>query len=159
MIRDHEKREMVVELDGLVGRVAERMPGSTEVRDLTGVVGNLIRMWAELVVALAVILGAAVAHSEVAPSRPAVAGAPALEPPRNPENIANDPVAVERVDAAPVVVAKRHAPDRAPGRPGNKDEVRSVADQQSLRGPCAKRSARMYYGQGVGLLLVRESPR
>lgn len=48
MIRDHERRCMVAELDGLVGRLAERLPGSDEVRDLAGMVGNLTRMWAEL---------------------------------------------------------------------------------------------------------------
>lgn len=81
MIREHDKREMVVELDGLVDRVAKRMPGSTEVRDLAGAVGNLIRMWAELVVAGAVILGPAAMHSGTEPAQPAVAAAFAVEPP------------------------------------------------------------------------------
>ena len=48
MVRDHEKRCMIAELDGVVGRLAEKMPGSEEVRDLAGMVGNLTRMWAEL---------------------------------------------------------------------------------------------------------------
>ncbi len=90
MIRDHAKRSMVVELDGLVGRVAERMPGSTEVRDLAGLVGNLIRMWAELVVALAVGLGAAVAYSGTMPSSPVAAAVPPLEQARGLAEIAHD---------------------------------------------------------------------
>ena len=48
MVRDHEKRCMIAELDGVVGRLAEKMPGSEEVRDLAGMVGNLTRMLAEL---------------------------------------------------------------------------------------------------------------
>lgn len=156
MIREHEKREMVVELDGLVGRVAERMPGSTEVRDLAGIVGNLTRLWAELVVALAVILGAAVAHSAMAPSRPAVVAGPALEPPRGVDEVAHDRVAVERVDRPPLVVAIRNAPHAAAGSPRGKDVVQGVPDQQGLARPCAKKAVRMYYGQGVGLL-PRES--
>jgi PKHD-type hydroxylase len=92
MIRDHEKRSMVVELDGLVGRVAERMPGSTEVRDLAGLVGNLTRMWAELVVALAVIAGAALAPFETAPSGLAAAVQPTLQPFRGLEQIPDDRV-------------------------------------------------------------------
>ena len=83
MIREHDKREMVVELDGLVGRVAKRMPGSTEVRDLTGAVGNLIRMWAELVVAGVVIVTPAATHSDRTPAPPAVAAAFAVGPPRH----------------------------------------------------------------------------
>jgi PKHD-type hydroxylase len=157
MIRDHEKREMVVGLDGLVGRVAERMPGSTEVRDLAGIVGNLTRMWAELMFAAAVILGAAVAHSAMGPSHPpAVAAAPPLEPQRSLDEVADDRVAVERVDRPPLVVPVRHAPHRAPRGPRSKDVVQGVADQDGLTRVCAKKSARMYYGQGVGLL-PRES--
>ena len=48
MIRDSEKRAMVTELDEVISRVAERMPGSDEVRDLSGLESNLLRMWAEL---------------------------------------------------------------------------------------------------------------
>jgi PKHD-type hydroxylase len=36
MIRDHEQRALVSSLDVVVGSLAERMPGSTEVRDLSG---------------------------------------------------------------------------------------------------------------------------
>jgi hypothetical protein len=153
MIRDHEKREMVVGLDGLVGRVAERLPGSTEVRDLAGVVGNLTRMWAELVFAGTVILGAAVAHSAIAPSdAPVVAAAPALEPQRGLGEARDDGVAVERVDRPPLVVPVRHAPHRAPGGARGKNVVQGVADQHDLLGLGAKKVARMYYGQGVGFL-------
>jgi PKHD-type hydroxylase len=152
MIREPDKRAMVVALDGLVGRVGERMPGSTEVRDLAGIVGNLTRMWAELVVALAVLFGAAVAHSAIGPSRPEVASAPALEPARGVDEVRHDRVAVERPDRPPLVVAVRHAPHRAAGRPRGEDVVQGVADQERLLRPCAKKVARMYYGQGVGLL-------
>ena len=48
MVRDHEKRCMIAEFDGVVGRLADKLPASDEVRDLAGVVGNLTRMWAEL---------------------------------------------------------------------------------------------------------------
>jgi len=96
MIRDHEKRALVVELDGLVGRVAERMPGSTEVRDLAGLVGNLTRMWAELAVALAVALGAVLAHPAANPSGPLAAAAHApvpAEPTRGLDEIGDDRIA------------------------------------------------------------------
>jgi PKHD-type hydroxylase len=158
MIRDHDRREMVVELDGLVGRVNERMPGSTEVRDLAGIVGNLTRMWAELMVALAVLLGAAVAHSALGPSAPAVASAPALEPPRSVDEVRHDRVAVERPDRPPLVVAVGHAPDRAASRPRREDVVQGVADQERLLRPCAEQVARMYYGQGVGFLPRKRIP-
>jgi PKHD-type hydroxylase len=154
-IRDHEKRAMVVELDGLVGRVAERMPGSTEVRDLAGIVGNLTRMWAELVVALAVILGAAVAHSAMGPSREVVV-APALEAPRRVDEIGYDRIAVERADRPPLVVTVRHAPHRAARGARGEDVGQGVANQDGVPRLCAKKVARMYYGQGVGLL-PRES--
>jgi PKHD-type hydroxylase len=152
MIREHDKRAMVIELDGLVGRVAERLPGSTEVRDLAGIAGNLVRMWAELVVALAVILGAAVAHSAMGPSHPAVASVPALEPQRELDEVGHDRVAVERPDRPPLVVAVRHAPHRAAGSARREDVGQRVADQERLLRPCAKQGARMYYGQGVGFL-------
>ena len=47
MIRNHEQRDLVSDLDEVVGSLAERMPGSTEVRDLSGVVNSLTRMWGE----------------------------------------------------------------------------------------------------------------
>jgi len=152
MIREPDKRAMVVALDGLVGRVGERMPGSTEVRDLAGIVGNLTRMWAELVLALAVLLGAAVAHSESGPLHPVLASAPALEPSRGVDEVRHDRVAVERPDRPPLVVAVRYAPHRAAGRPRGEDVVQGVADEERLVRPCAKQVARMYYGQGVGFL-------
>ena len=48
MIRDHEQRSLISDLDQVVGSLAERMPGSTEVRDLSGTVNSLTRMWGEL---------------------------------------------------------------------------------------------------------------
>ncbi len=48
MIRDHEQRSLVSNLDQVLGSLAERMPGSTEVRDLSGTVNSLTRMWGEL---------------------------------------------------------------------------------------------------------------
>lgn len=48
MIRDHEQRDLISNLDHVVGSLAERMPGSTEVRDLSGTVNSLTRMWGEL---------------------------------------------------------------------------------------------------------------
>jgi PKHD-type hydroxylase len=157
MIREHDKREMVVALDGLVAKIDERMPGSTEVRDLAGIVGNLTRMWAELVFAAAVILGAAVAHSAIGtPPPPVVASAPALEPQRGLGEARDDRVAVERVDRPPLVVAVRHAPHRTPGGARGKNVVQGVTDQDHLTRACAQQRARMHYGQGVGLL-PRES--
>lgn len=47
MIRDHEQRNLVSSLDAVLGSLAERMPGSTEVRDLSGAVNSLTRMWGE----------------------------------------------------------------------------------------------------------------
>ena len=47
MIRDHEQRDLISNLDQVVGSLAERMPGSTEVRDLSGTVNALTRMWGE----------------------------------------------------------------------------------------------------------------
>lgn len=47
MIRDHEQRSVVSNLDQVVGSIAERMPGSTELRELSGVVNSLTRMWGE----------------------------------------------------------------------------------------------------------------
>jgi PKHD-type hydroxylase len=47
MIRDHEKRGLVSDLDGIVGGLAQRMPASTEARDLSAIVNSLTRMWAE----------------------------------------------------------------------------------------------------------------
>lgn len=47
MIRDHEQRNLVAGLDQVLGSLAERMPGSTEVRDLSGTVNSLTRMWGE----------------------------------------------------------------------------------------------------------------
>ena len=47
MIRDHEQRSLVSNLDQVVGSLAERMPGSIEVRELSGVVNSLTRMWGE----------------------------------------------------------------------------------------------------------------
>ena len=47
MIRDHEQRDLISNLDGVLGSLAGRMPGSTEVRDLSGVVNSLTRMWGE----------------------------------------------------------------------------------------------------------------
>ena len=54
MIRDHEQRSLVSNLDRVLGSLAERMPGSTEVRDLSGTVNSLTRMWGELGCMLAV---------------------------------------------------------------------------------------------------------
>jgi PKHD-type hydroxylase len=159
MIRDHDKREMVVALDGLVARVADRMPGSTEVRDLAGIVGNLTRMWVELVLAASVILGAAVAHSAIGPPPPLVAASvPAREPQRGLGEVADDRVAVERVDRPPLVVTVRHAPHRASGSARGKNVVQGVADQHDLLRVCAKQRARMYYGQGVGFLPLESIP-
>ena len=153
MIREHDKREMVVALDGLVARVSDRMPGSTEVRDLAGFVGNLTRMWAELVFAAVVILGAAVAHSAIGRPPPLVAAsAPALEPQRGLDEVAHDRVAVERVGRSPLVVPVRHTPYSAPGGARGKNIVQGVADQHDLLRLGAKKVARMYYGQGVGFL-------
>ena len=47
MIRDHEQRTLVSNLDHVLGSLVERMPGSTEVRDLSGTVNSLTRMWGE----------------------------------------------------------------------------------------------------------------
>ena len=47
MIRDHERRDLISNLDEVIGSLAERMPGSKEVRDLSGVVNGLTRMWGE----------------------------------------------------------------------------------------------------------------
>ena len=47
MIRDHEQRNLVSNLDQVLGSLVERMPGSTEVRDLSGTVNSLTRMWGE----------------------------------------------------------------------------------------------------------------
>jgi hypothetical protein len=44
---DHEQRNLVSGLDQVLGSLAERMPGSTEVRDLSGTVNSLTRMWGE----------------------------------------------------------------------------------------------------------------
>lgn len=46
-IRDHEKRRIVADLDGVVAKLAETRPGSEELRDASGVVTNLLRMWAD----------------------------------------------------------------------------------------------------------------
>ncbi len=48
MVRDHEKRAMIAELDETIMRIAQKLPGSDEVRDLAGLESNLLRMWAEL---------------------------------------------------------------------------------------------------------------
>ena len=48
MIRDHEKRHLVSDLDGVVGSLAERMPGSVELRNASGVVNALMRLWGEI---------------------------------------------------------------------------------------------------------------
>jgi predicted 2-oxoglutarate/Fe(II)-dependent dioxygenase YbiX len=37
-----------VDLDGLIGRLAERFAGSDELGDLTGITHNPTRMWSEL---------------------------------------------------------------------------------------------------------------
>lgn len=47
MIRDHEQRNLVSNLDQVLGSLVERMPESTEVRDLSGTVNSLTRMWGE----------------------------------------------------------------------------------------------------------------
>ena len=47
MVRDHDKRQMIADLDGVIGRIAERAPQSSEVRDLAGIFTNLMRMWAD----------------------------------------------------------------------------------------------------------------
>jgi PKHD-type hydroxylase len=47
MIRDHEQRSLISNLDQVVGSLAERMPGSIEVRELSGTVNALTRMWGE----------------------------------------------------------------------------------------------------------------
>ena len=48
LIRDHEQRNLVSNLDRVVGSLAERMPGSTELRDLSGTVNSLTRMWGKM---------------------------------------------------------------------------------------------------------------
>jgi len=48
MVRDSEKRAMITELDAVIARLGEKMPGSEEVRDLAGLESNLLRMWSEL---------------------------------------------------------------------------------------------------------------
>jgi PKHD-type hydroxylase len=65
MIRDHEKRGLVSELDGVVGSLAERLPGSDEVRDLSGVVNSLTRIWGELGVAAAIACSASALQTEM----------------------------------------------------------------------------------------------
>jgi len=47
MVRDHEQRDLISNLDAVIGSLAERMPGSTEVRELSGAVNSLTRMWGE----------------------------------------------------------------------------------------------------------------
>jgi len=145
MIRDHEKRCMVADLDSLVGRLAERMPGSAEVRDLAGVVGNLTRMWAELAVALAIALGAAVAHSEMSPPSlaPIVASAQPLDSPSRVAEVRDDGVAVEQAHRPALVVAVRDAPDRTARGPRRLDVVQRVADDKRVGGPCSKAIARV----------------
>jgi len=145
MIRDHEKRCMVADLDSLVGRLAERMPGSAEVRDLAGVVGNLTRMWAELAIALAIALGAAVAHPELSRGQlaPATARAEQLDSPSRVAEVRDDGVAVERARGPALVVAVRDAPDRTARGPRRLDVVQRVADDQRVVGPCSKAIARV----------------
>jgi PKHD-type hydroxylase len=65
MIRDHEKRALVSDLDGVVGSLAQRLPGSTEVRDLSAVVNSLTRIWGELGMAATIACGAAALHTEM----------------------------------------------------------------------------------------------
>jgi PKHD-type hydroxylase len=48
MIRDPEKRAMITELDEVIMRIAQKLPDSDEVRDLSGLESNLLRMWSEL---------------------------------------------------------------------------------------------------------------
>ena len=153
MIRDHEKRCMVADLDSIVGRLAERMPGSTEVRDLAGMVGNLTRMWAELAIAVAIALGAAVAHSEMSPARlaPTVALVQPLETASGVEEIRNDRVAVEPARRPPLVIAVRDAPDRAARSPRSRDVVQRVADDERVGGPCSKTIARVENWEWVRL--------
>jgi len=145
MIRDHEKRCMVADLDSLVGRLAERMPGSAEVRDLAGVVGNLTRMWAELAIALAIALGAAVAHSEASPPylAPIVASAQPLDSPGRVAEVRDDGVAAERTHRPALVVAVRDAPDRAARSPRRLDVVQRVTDEKRVGGPCSQAIARV----------------
>ena len=47
MVREHDKRLLISELDAVIGRLAQRAPQSDEVRDLAGVFTNLLRMWAD----------------------------------------------------------------------------------------------------------------
>ncbi len=47
MVRDHDKRLMIADLDTVIGRITERAPGSDDVRDLAGLFTNLVRMWAD----------------------------------------------------------------------------------------------------------------
>lgn len=45
MVRDHEQRALLTQLDKCVEEVSARLPESEEVRALTGVFSNLGRMW------------------------------------------------------------------------------------------------------------------
>lgn len=47
MVRDHDKRLMICDLDTVIGRIAKREPQSQDVRDLAGIFTNLVRMWAD----------------------------------------------------------------------------------------------------------------
>jgi len=153
MIRDHEKRCMVADLDSLVGRLAERMPGSAEVRDLAGVVGNLTRMWAELAIALGIALGAAVAHSEISPRKlPQAARAEPLDSPSRVAEVRDDRVAVERARRPALVVAVRDAPDRTARGPRRLDVVQRVADDKRVGGPCSQAIARVENWEWIRLL-------
>ena len=47
MVRDHDKRLMIASLDAVIGRIAAREQQSEDVRDLSGVFANLVRLWAD----------------------------------------------------------------------------------------------------------------
>jgi PKHD-type hydroxylase len=47
MVRDHDKRQMIANLDAVIGRIAERAPQSDDLRDLAGIFTNLVRIWAD----------------------------------------------------------------------------------------------------------------
>jgi PKHD-type hydroxylase len=48
MIRDHEQRGLVADLDAVIGSLVKSRPGCNEVRDLSAIVNSLTRIWGEL---------------------------------------------------------------------------------------------------------------
>jgi PKHD-type hydroxylase len=45
MVREHQQRALIYACDQLVERISQKLPGSDEVRDLTGLFVNLGQMW------------------------------------------------------------------------------------------------------------------